>query len=139
VILVSSIAAWLVFRTDSEVIYLMTVLISLAAAGNSLKPLASLQTQLAEADAAATRVLELTSLPVEPSGTVRPAGQSELPRHTRSARVENIVYHYPTTDAPALNDLSLALPFGATIALVGCNGSGKPTLLSMIPSLLHPT
>lgn len=138
VIGVSTIAAWYMFHSNLPAQNVFVVLVALAAAGNSLKPLTALQTQLAEADAAATRVLEVTNLPVEPAGPDRPAGQIDLPRHARSVRFENIVYCYPTKTTPALAEVSLEVPFGSTIALVGSNGSGKTTLLSMLPRLLHP-
>lgn len=138
VIGVATIAAWYMFHSNRPAENLFGVLLMLAAAGNSLKPLTTLQTQLAEADAAATRVLEVTNLPVEPAGPDRPKGIIDLPRHHQSVRFENIVYCYPTKTTPALCEVSLEIAFGSTVALVGSNGSGKTTLLSMLPRLLHP-
>ena len=40
---------------------------------------------------------------------------------------------------PALQDLDLSIPSGATIAVVGHTGSGKTTLVSLIPRLMDPT
>jgi ABC-type multidrug transport system fused ATPase/permease subunit len=139
VIIVATIAAWYMFHSNRPAENLLLVLLMLAAAGNSLKPLTSLQTQLAEADAAATRVLEVTKLPVEPAGPDRPENIIDLPRHKQSVRFDHISYCYPTKTTPALSEVSLDIPFGSTIALVGSNGSGKTTLLSMLPRLLHPT
>ncbi len=44
---------------------------------------------------------------------------------------------YPT--GPALSGLSLRIPAGAAIAVVGATGCGKSTLVSLIPRLLDPT
>lgn len=139
VLSVATIAAWYIYSTNRPPENMFGVLIMLAAAGNSLKPLTNLQTQLAEADAAATRVLEVVNLPVEPSGTERIDGQVDLPRHHDSVVFQNITYSYPTKTSRALDDVTLDIPFGSTIALVGSNGSGKTTLLSMLPRLLKPT
>ncbi|HEX2254182.1 MAG TPA: ABC transporter ATP-binding protein [Thermoanaerobaculia bacterium] len=40
--------------------------------------------------------------------------------------------------APVLLDVDLAVPAGATVALVGRTGAGKSTLLSLIPRLFEP-
>jgi len=47
-------------------------------------------------------------------------------------------YAYPTGE-PALAGLSMAVPEGALVGLVGANGSGKSTLLSLLAGLYTPT
>ena len=46
---------------------------------------------------------------------------------------------YPGTIAPAVGDLSLAVPAGETVVLVGPSGCGKTTTLKMINRLIEPT
>ncbi|ODS64866.1 MAG: ABC transporter ATP-binding protein [Arenimonas sp. SCN 70-307] len=47
--------------------------------------------------------------------------------------LENVVFHYPTRpDAPALEDFSLELQPGETVALVGPSGAGKSTVLQLL-------
>jgi ATP-binding cassette subfamily B multidrug efflux pump len=41
--------------------------------------------------------------------------------------------------APVLRDVTLVIPAGTTVAIVGPTGSGKSTLVSLIPRLLDPT
>jgi branched-chain amino acid transport system ATP-binding protein len=52
-------------------------------------------------------------------------------------RIESLSAHYD--GAEALNDVSLAIPKGSTIALLGANGAGKTTLLRAISGLKPPT
>lgn len=40
---------------------------------------------------------------------------------------------------PVLEDIDLKIPAGATVAIVGPTGSGKTTLVSLIPRLMDPT
>jgi ATP-binding cassette subfamily B protein len=40
---------------------------------------------------------------------------------------------------PALDGVSLTIPAGATVAIVGHTGSGKSTLVSLVPRLMDPT
>jgi heme exporter protein A len=41
-------------------------------------------------------------------------------------------------ESPALRDVTLSLPRGATLAVLGANGAGKSTLLSVLATLLRP-
>lgn len=52
--------------------------------------------------------------------------------------LENISYAYPRSERPALEDLTLHVPAGTTIGLVGATGSGKTTTVDIILGLLRP-
>ena len=49
---------------------------------------------------------------------------------------EHLTYTYPGAAAPALNDVSLELPEGELILVIGPSGSGKSTLLRCINGLV---
>lgn len=46
---------------------------------------------------------------------------------------EGVTFTYPGNEAPALRDVSLHVPSGATVALVGPSGGGKTTAASLVP------
>ena len=50
----------------------------------------------------------------------------------------DLTVHYPGAATPALVRLSLHVPAGSTVALVGRTGSGKSTVLSLLPRLFDP-
>lgn len=53
-------------------------------------------------------------------------------------RLERISFSYPQTNSTVLNEVSLAIPAGGRIGLVGPTGSGKSTLVNLILGLLQP-
>jgi ATP-binding cassette subfamily B protein len=54
-------------------------------------------------------------------------------------RLEGVSFTYPDAAEPSLSDISLHLPPGRIVALVGENGSGKTTLIKLLTRLYDPT
>ncbi len=52
---------------------------------------------------------------------------------------DHVAYCYPGTSQPVLRDISLVLRPGETVALVGVTGSGKTTLVQLVPRLADVT
>ena len=52
---------------------------------------------------------------------------------------QNLYYHYPSSEEPAVKDISFDVSRREVVAIMGENGSGKTTLLLMIAGLLQPT
>lgn len=53
-------------------------------------------------------------------------------------RLEGITYRYPASGSGGLSDLSLAVPKGQKIGIVGSTGAGKTTLVDIVLGLLLP-
>ena len=64
-------------------------------------------------------------------------GAAAHPAGTEVA-LENVTFAYPGSARPALRDVSLTVPAGATVALVGPSGGGKSTLASLVPRFWDP-
>jgi len=60
-------------------------------------------------------------------------------RLERGIRFEHVSFAYPGTDKLALEDVTLDLPAGAVVAVVGENGAGKSTLVKLIAKMYEPT
>jgi ATP-binding cassette subfamily B protein len=54
-------------------------------------------------------------------------------------RLEHVSFAYPGTSKVVLDDLSLSLPAGSVVAIVGENGSGKTTLVKLLAKMYEPT
>ncbi|GGJ91993.1 multidrug ABC transporter permease [Streptomyces camponoticapitis] len=52
--------------------------------------------------------------------------------------VEGLTFSYPDTDEPVLRDVSLTIPAGGSLALVGATGAGKSTLAALIAGIGTP-
>jgi ATP-binding cassette subfamily B protein len=71
------------------------------------------------------------AVPVSPTpATPGPAGEIVL---------RDVSFRYPGTEVDILRGVSLRLPVGATVALVGENGAGKTTLVKLLCGLYPPT
>ncbi len=78
---------------------------------------------------------ELTT--IEKEHKTRHSGKQKIEAF-EALSIESVQYSYPNSDLPALNDISLQLNRGESIALVGATGCGKSTLVNAILGLLEP-
>ncbi|MEL7142625.1 MAG: ATP-binding cassette domain-containing protein [Cyanobacteria bacterium J06643_4] len=61
------------------------------------------------------------------------------PQFNESVTLDDVTFYYPNTAEPAIENLSLTIKKGESIALVGKSGSGKTTLVDIILGLLMPS
>jgi subfamily B ATP-binding cassette protein MsbA len=94
-----------------------------------MKRLANLNTNLQEGLAAAQRVFAL--LDVHPTITDSPEAKP-LVVSGGAVRFEDVVFSYDG-ERDALDHLTLEVPAGQKVALVGSSGGGKSTILNLIP------
>ncbi|WP_245730728.1 ATP-binding cassette domain-containing protein [Micromonospora pallida] len=66
-------------------------------------------------------------------------GSGEAPPPLQEIAVRGLSLRYPDRDTPAVDDVTLTIRAGQTVAFVGENGSGKTTLAAMIALLRTPS
>jgi ATP-binding cassette, subfamily B, bacterial len=60
-------------------------------------------------------------------------------RLRQGIRLESVSFAYPGTERLVLQDVSLDLPAGSVVAIVGENGAGKTTLVKLLSKMYEPT
>jgi ATP-binding cassette subfamily B protein len=109
---------------------------ALAAVQGSVQALFRGVTSIYEDNLYLTRLHTLLAVP---SGMPSPADPVPLPDPVRGHVVfEHVSFRYPGAATPALQDVSVDIPPGQTLAVVGHNGAGKSTLIKLLCRLYDP-
>ena len=74
------------------------------------------------------------------AAAMRASADQPVPeRLIRGIELEHVSFAYPGTDRVVLDDVSVLLPAGAVVAVVGENGAGKSTLVKLLSKLYEPS
>jgi ATP-binding cassette subfamily B protein len=74
------------------------------------------------------------------SATQTAATDAKVPdRLIDGIRLDHVSFGYPGADRLALQDVTLHLPAGSVVAIVGENGAGKSTLVKLLAKMYQPT
>lgn len=93
-------------------------------------------TQLGQASASAERIFEI--LDAKNDITDKP-GAMTLPDVTGTVKFENVTFRYFGGGDPVLKDVTFTANPGETIALLGATGSGKTTIINLLPRFYDPS
>ena len=101
-----------------------------------IKGFASAQTDIQQSLAAAERMVDILAVPEE---RVHESEKRSVTSLERDIRFQGVSFSYPGATKEALSDISLSVPAGFFVALVGASGSGKSTLANLLPKFYRPT
>ena len=88
------------------------------------------------ASVSSERIMEV----LQTSSTVAPAENPVMSVGERvSLEMRGVGFHYPGAEHPVLSDVNVSVRPGETLAIIGSTGSGKTTLVNLIPRLFDAT
>ena len=76
---------------------------------------------------------------VEPRQVVEKPDAAELSDFQRQIEFQQVSFNYPESGLPVLQRVSLRVGRGEVVALIGPSGSGKSSLVNLIPRFFDPT
>ena len=105
---------------------------------NSVMMISTMFQFISRAQASAKRINEvLDCVPTITDGVYEGTGEEEKPGHVV---FRSVSFRYPDTSGePVLHDIDLDIKSGENLAILGATGSGKTTLVSLIPRFYNPT
>src|SRR5207237_810382 len=113
----------------------LTFLFFLFRSYDPMRKLSRLQNSMEQALAAAHHVWEVMD---EHAELVEKEDARELPPLVRAIELRNVSFGYPNEERSVLRDVSLEIPAGSMVALVGESGGGKSTLTKLLPRFHDP-
>lgn len=93
-------------------------------------------TQMGQASASATRVFEIMDAKNEVEDK---PDAVELPTIQGLVKFDNVTFRYYKSGEPVLKNVSFEAQPGQTVALLGVTGSGKTTIINLIPRFYDPS
>jgi ATP-binding cassette, subfamily B, bacterial len=74
------------------------------------------------------------------AASIAASGDLQVPTVLRRGiRLDHVSFAYPGTSRVVLDDVSVTLPAGAVVAIVGENGAGKTTLVKLLTKMYEPS
>jgi len=113
----------------------LTFLFFLFRSYDPMRKLSRLHNNMEQALAAAHHVWEIMD---EHKELPEKAGAVELKPLTRGIELRNVSFGYDNEERSVLRDVSLKIPAGSMVALVGESGGGKSTLTKLLPRFHDP-
>jgi len=91
---------------------------------------------IARAGASAQRLFEVLDAPIE---VAQLPDATPLPRISGSVEFAHVTMRYPGADSDTLHDVSFAVRPGTSVAIVGATGSGKTSIVNLVPRFYDAT
>ena len=129
-----------VFLIQAGTITMGAMIAAVILGGKTLAPLSQIAAAMSRANAAREAYRSLSALMNPPDADPDDA-RPRLSRPHLSGHVElkGVSYAFPGANRPVIRNLSIRIPAGQKVAIVGRMGSGKSTISRLISGLVEPT
>lgn len=129
-----------VFLIQDGIITMGAMIAAVILGGRTLAPLSQLASAMSRANGARQSYRSLSAVMAEDPNQQN-LTRSRLSRPHLSGAIEfkNVSYSFPEASGPIIRNLSLKIPAGQKVAIVGRMGSGKSTMSRLIAGLIEPS
>ncbi len=129
-----------VFLIQDGTITMGAMIAAVILGGRTLAPLSQLASAMSRANGARQAYRSLSAV-MNDDADQQNLTRSRLSRPHLSGAVEfkNVSYTFPGASSPIIRNLSLKIPAGQKVAIVGRMGSGKSTMSRLISGLIEPS
>ena len=127
-----------VYMIASGDITMGALIASVILSGRAMAPLATVAGLLTRMNQSREGLIQLDDLmkrPVERPDNKHFISKSHVAGHLE---LQDVIFHYPGQSIPALNRVSLNIPAGARVGIIGAVGSGKTTIERLLLNLYQP-
>ena len=129
-----------VFLIQDGTITMGAMIAAVILGGRTLSPLSQLASAMSRANSARQAHRSLSELMRDdPSSTRSNSVKLSRPDLQGTIELNNVSYSFPGSKIPIIKDLSLKIPAGQKVAILGKMGSGKTTFARLLSGLIEPT
>ena len=128
-----------VFLIQDGIVTMGSLIAAVILGGRTLAPLSQLASALSRANSARQAYRSLSDLMKEDGSSENASAKLSRPHFDGTIELKNLNYSFPGASSPTIMDLSLKIPKGQKVAIVGRMGSGKSTLARLISGIVSPT
>ena len=129
-----------VFLIQDGTITMGAMIAAVILGGRTLSPLSQLASAMSRANSARQAHRSLSELMRDDPEVSKGAGPKlSRPNLEGSIEFKNVSYKFPESKIPIIKDLSLKIPAGQKVAILGKMGSGKTTFARLLSGLIEPS
>lgn len=128
-----------VFLIQDGIVTMGSLIAAVILGGRTLAPLSQLASALSRANSARQAYRSLSDLMKEDESLESDTAKLSRPQLEGTIELKNLTYQFPGATSPTISDLSLKIPKGQKVAIVGRMGCGKTTLARLISGIVPPT
>jgi ATP-binding cassette subfamily C protein LapB len=130
---------WGVFLIQDGIVTMGSLIAAVILGGRTLAPLSQLASAMSRANSARQAYRSLNDLMNEDHSTESTVAKLSRPKLNGTVELKKLSYQFPGSNSPIINDLSLKIPEGQKVVILGKMGSGKSTLARLISGIIGPT
>ncbi|MBK1637242.1 ATP-binding cassette subfamily C protein LapB [Rhodovulum adriaticum] len=128
-----------VFLIQDGTITMGALIAAVILGGRTLAPLSQLASAMSRANGAREAFRSLSTIMNADTETADFRPRLSRPHLEGTIELKGVSYAFPGTSTPIIRNLSLKIPAGQKVAILGRMGSGKSTLARLISGLIEPT